>query len=78
MHALAVRADDDVTLLTDGPGGVEPADAIEIDAQQRTTADGVLAAGDVSVPMPSVANAIAAGALAAAMVVHDLTLEPAR
>ena len=51
------------------------ADAIEIDGQQRTTADGVLAAGDVSVLMPSVANAVAAGAMAAAMVVHDLALE---
>jgi thioredoxin reductase len=53
------------------------ADAIEIDGQQRTTADGVLAAGDVSVLMPSVANAVAAGAMAAAMVVHDLALDPA-
>jgi thioredoxin reductase len=51
------------------------ADAIEIDGQQRTTADGVLAAGDVSVLMPSVANAVTAGAMAAAMVVHDLAVE---
>ena len=44
----------------------------------RTPASpGVFAAGDVSAQMPSVANAIAAGSTAAAMVVHDLMAEAA-
>ena len=42
----------------------------------RTTAPGVFAAGDVSARMPSVANAVAAGSMAAAMLVHGLTAEP--
>lgn len=54
-----------------GPGPVS-ADAIDVDAQLRTSAGGVFAAGDVSVQMPSVANAIAAGSVAAAMIVHDV------
>jgi thioredoxin reductase len=56
------------------PGHVV-ADAIEVDPGFRSTsAAGVHAAGDVSTQMPSVAAAIAAGSVAAAMIVHDLML----
>ena len=48
------------------------ADGLVVDAMARTTADGVSAAGDVTGDMPSVANAIAAGSRAGAMIVHDL------
>ena len=51
------------------------ADALEVDPMLRTTASGLFAAGDVSAKMPSVANAIAAGSTAAAVVVHDLMSE---
>jgi thioredoxin reductase len=53
------------------------ADALVVDALQQTTAPGVLAAGDVLGVMPSVPNAIAAGAKAAAMTVRSLALEAA-
>lgn len=52
--------------------GMIAADALEVDAGLHTSAPGVSAAGDVVGRMPSVANAIAAGATAAAMIVHDL------
>jgi thioredoxin reductase len=51
------------------------ADALELDAKQCTTVPGLFAAGDVSVKMPSVAAAVAAGASAAAMVVQSLTTQ---
>ena len=53
------------------PGPVV-ADAIEVDAMLQTTVPSLSAAGDVSGQMPSVANAIAAGSTAAAMIVHSL------
>ena len=56
------------------PGPVV-ADALEVDKSWRTTVPGLLAAGDVSGQMPSVANAVAAGSTAAAMIVHDLMLD---
>jgi thioredoxin reductase len=37
----------------------------------RTTVPGVWAAGDLTPPAPSVANAIASGSTAAAMIVHE-------
>jgi thioredoxin reductase len=49
-------------------------DPLKLDLFQTTTA-GVFAAGDIAVPNPSVANAIAAGSNAAAMVVHRLLLD---
>ena len=49
-------------------------DAVRVDATNRTSVPGVYAAGDTST-MPSVANAIASGSLAAAMIVHDLVAE---
>ena len=51
------------------------ADAIEIGPTFETSAPGVFAAGDVSGQMPSVANSVAAGSSAAAMIVHDLMAE---
>lgn len=47
-------------------------DAVRVDGQHATTAAGVFAAGDVSATMQSVANAVAAGSTAAAMVVKSL------
>ena len=51
------------------------ADAVAIDGGFETGVPGVSAAGDVSGQMPSVANAIAAGSGAAAMIVHGLMAE---
>jgi thioredoxin reductase len=53
------------------PGPVV-ADAVAVDAGFETGVPGLYAAGDVSGHMPSVANAVAAGSTAAAMVVRDL------
>jgi thioredoxin reductase len=53
------------------------ADAIEVDAGFHTSVPGVSAAGDVTPVMPSVANAVAAGSSAAAMIVHGLMDEAA-
>jgi hypothetical protein len=50
-------------------------DALELDQAFHTSALGLSAAGDLSGQMPSVANAVAAGSSAAAMIVHDLALE---
>lgn len=49
-------------------------DALVIDGANRTTVPEVYAAGD-NVVMPSVANAVASGSVAAAMIVHDLVAE---
>jgi thioredoxin reductase len=51
------------------------ADAVEIDASFHTNVPGLSAAGDATPHMPSVANAVAAGSSAAAMIVHGLTDE---
>lgn len=51
------------------------ADALEVDEAFHTNVPGLFAAGDVSLQMPSVANAVAAGSSAAAMVVHGLVAE---
>jgi pyruvate/2-oxoglutarate dehydrogenase complex dihydrolipoamide dehydrogenase (E3) component len=56
------------------PGPVT-VDAVEVDATFHTRAPGLYAAGDVTPGMPSVANAVAAGSGAAAMIVHDLMAE---
>jgi len=52
------------------------ADALAVDAQFATSVPGLFAAGDASGIMPSVANAIAAGSTAAAMVVQSLMSAP--
>ncbi len=56
------------------PGPVA-ADAIDVDAMFQTSAAGVSAVGDVSSQMPSAASAIAAGSMAAAMIVRDIVAE---
>jgi thioredoxin reductase len=62
-----------------GAAAAEPgpvvADAIDVDSTFQTTVPGLSAAGDVSAQMPSVANAVATGSSAAAMIVHDLVAE---
>ncbi len=58
------------------PGQIA-ADALAVDTMLATTAPGVSAAGDLGGQMPSVANAIASGATAAAMLVHGLMAEHA-
>ena len=50
-------------------------DPVEVDQMHHTTAPGLFAAGDVMAQMPSVANSVAAGSSAAAMVVHSLMAE---
>jgi thioredoxin reductase len=50
-------------------------DALELDPAFHTGVPGLSAAGDLSGQMPSVANAVASGSSAAAMIVHDLALE---
>lgn len=50
-------------------------DPVEVDPMHHTTVPGLFAAGDLSAQMPSVANAVAAGSSAAAMVVHSLMAE---
>lgn len=58
-------------------GGPTPisVDPVAVDAQYRTTAPGVFAAGDVSAQMPQVAAAVASGSLAAAAVVQSLVAD---
>ncbi|HWT94937.1 MAG TPA: NAD(P)/FAD-dependent oxidoreductase, partial [Solirubrobacteraceae bacterium] len=62
--------------------GATPADGnplapapVAVDAVQRTAAEGIVAAGDVTADMPSVSNAVAAGMRAAAAVVQSLAAE---
>jgi thioredoxin reductase len=59
-----------------GAAAAEPgpvvADGVEIDQAFQTNVPGLLAAGDLSPRMPSVANAVAAGSTAAAMIVQEL------
>jgi len=50
-------------------------DAVEVDPTLHTSVPGLSAAGDVSGQMPPVANAVAAGSSAAAMIVHGLMAE---
>ena len=57
-----------------GPGPIA-VDAVEVDRMLHTSVPGLYAAGDVSAEMPSVANAVAAGSSAAAMIVGGLMSE---
>jgi thioredoxin reductase len=50
-------------------------DALELDPAFHASVPGLSAAGDLSGQMPSVANAVASGSSAAAMIVHDLANE---
>ncbi|MBB2992484.1 thioredoxin reductase [Mycolicibacterium iranicum] len=56
------------------PGPIT-AEAIRVDGAWRTSVPGVFAAGDLSVPMPQVAAAIASGSAAAAAVVGSFLEE---
>ncbi|MDQ3641312.1 MAG: NAD(P)/FAD-dependent oxidoreductase [Actinomycetota bacterium] len=56
------------------PGPVV-ADAVEVDSMSQTSVPGLSAAGDLSCQMPSVANAVAAGSNAAAMIVRSVVAE---
>jgi thioredoxin reductase len=58
---------------TNAPPTPITADALAVDAMYETSVPGLAAAGDLSVSMPSVANAIAAGSKAAATCVGWLT-----
>jgi thioredoxin reductase len=57
---------------TNAPPTPISADAIAVDAMYETSIPGLAAAGDLSVSMPSVANAVAAGSNAAATIVRRL------
>ncbi len=48
---------------------------LRVDATQKTTIDGVYAAGDNSSPMRSVANAVSTGNMAGAAVNRELAME---
>jgi thioredoxin reductase len=61
-------------LAEPGPVAAEP---IAVDARLQTEVPGLVAAGDSAAQMPSVANAVAAGSLAAASVVQSLMVEAA-
>ncbi len=56
------------------PGPVA-VDAVEVDPMFHTSVPGLFAAGDLGSQMPSVANAVAAGSSAAAMIVHNVVAE---
>ncbi len=59
---------------TSAPGHIA-FDAVEVDSMFHTTVPGLCAVGDVCAHMPSVANAVAAGSTAAAMIVGGLMAE---
>ena len=63
-----------------GAAAAEPgplaADAVAVDDAFATSVPGLFAAGDVGAVMPSVANAVATGNTAAAMVVQSLMSAP--
>jgi len=57
------------------PAGPLSVETVEVDRMFATSVPGLYAAGDLALQMPSVPNAIAAGATAAAMLVHGLMVE---
>lgn len=65
---------DELGVARSQPGPVV-VDAVAVDSMFHTTVPGVSAAGDLASQMPSVANAIASGSSAAAMIVHGLVAE---
>jgi thioredoxin reductase len=73
LLAVTLHARDDLATQLGAaiaPAGPLHADGVAVDALAQTDVPGLLAAGDVTVGMPSVANAIAAGAMAAASIVR--------
>jgi thioredoxin reductase len=73
LHQRSALAEQLGANLAD-PGPVV-ADAVEVDEKFQTSMPGLFAAGDLSGQMPSVANSVAAGSTAAAMIVHELVNE---
>jgi thioredoxin reductase len=73
LHQRTALADDLGAVAVE-PGPLA-ADAVDVDAQWATSVPGLAAAGDITGTMPSVANAIAAGSTAAAMIVGGLMAE---
>ena len=73
LHQRSELADQLGAVLTSV--GPVVADAVEVDESFHSSVPGVSAAGDVSGRMPSVANSIAVGSSAAAMIVHGLATE---
>jgi len=73
LHQRSALAEQLGAALT-GEGRIA-VDAVEVDPTFHTSVPGLSAAGDVSAQMPSVANAVAAGSTAAAMIVHGLLAE---
>jgi thioredoxin reductase len=59
---------------TAAPGPLS-AETVMVDAKSSTSVPGLFATGDLSVQMPSVASAVAAGSYAAAMIVRSLMVE---
>ena len=53
--------------------GALSAESVAVDAAHATSVPGVFTAGDLTSQMPSVADAIAAGAAAAGAIVHEIT-----
>ncbi|UJA21941.1 NAD(P)/FAD-dependent oxidoreductase [Thermoleophilia bacterium SCSIO 60948] len=49
-------------------------DPVKVDGRMAASVPGVFAAGDAAAQMPSIQNSIAAGAMAAAGVIHELTI----
>ena len=70
MHQRSPLADQ-LGAAAAAPGPIA-ADAVETGPAFETSVPGLFAAGDLSGQMPSVANAVASGSAAAAMVVHSL------
>jgi thioredoxin reductase len=73
LHQRSALAEQLGAALAD-PGPVV-VDAIEVDSSFQPNVPGLFATGDVTSQMPSVANAVAAGSTAAAMIVHGLMAE---
>ncbi|MGD9571020.1 MAG: NAD(P)/FAD-dependent oxidoreductase [Thermoleophilia bacterium] len=74
MVATAMVPND--ALATALGAAAEPVKGVTVDAMRRTGVPGLYAAGDVAPHMPQVSTAIAAGAIAAAMVVRDAMEDP--
>jgi len=70
LHQRSALADQLGAAASD-PGAIA-VDAVEVDPRFQTSVPGLFAAGDLSAQMPSVANAVATGANAAAMIVGSL------
>ncbi|CAA9515296.1 MAG: Thioredoxin reductase [uncultured Solirubrobacteraceae bacterium] len=77
LHQRSALAQRLGAAASEEPGPIA-VDALQVDQTFATSAPGVSAAGDVAATMPSVANAIASGNAAAAMLVGALRTAPQR